>query len=275
MNYEAEISRSNPTCVIFLIDQSGSMTNGWAGDPNIRKADKLADIINRFFENIILKCTKGDKVLDRLYVGVIGYGATVGSAFGGQLAGKELIPISSIADNPIRVEERKHTVEDGAGGLVDETIKFPVFFDPAAGGATPMCQALNKAQTIVQNWVNEHPTCYTPTVFNLTDGEATDGDPEPIAEKIKVISCSDGNIILFNIHISSIKKYPIDFPDRVDGLPDEFARKLFQMSSILPDIIQNEAKKQGYNISETSRGFVYNSDISNVIKFLDIGTRTE
>jgi len=45
------------------------------------------------------------------------------------------------------------------------------------------------------------------------------------------------------------------------------------MSSILPTHIQNAAKQEGYNITETSRGFVFNADIVSVIRFLDIGTR--
>ena len=44
MSYEAEISRSNPSCFVFLIDQSGSMGDpfGGAGEHR-RKADGVAE----------------------------------------------------------------------------------------------------------------------------------------------------------------------------------------------------------------------------------------
>jgi hypothetical protein len=45
------------------------------------------------------------------------------------------------------------------------------------------------------------------------------------------------------------------------------------MSSILPEHIQNAAKSEGYQISDSSRGFAFNSDIVTVIRILDIGTR--
>ena len=32
MAYSAEISRVNPTCFLFLIDQSGSMAECWGGE---------------------------------------------------------------------------------------------------------------------------------------------------------------------------------------------------------------------------------------------------
>ena len=44
MPYQAEISRSNPTCFLFLLDQSGSMSDPFAGGAGRSKADELATI---------------------------------------------------------------------------------------------------------------------------------------------------------------------------------------------------------------------------------------
>lgn len=274
MPYQAEISRANPSCFLFLIDQSGSMSDPFGGSgPNKRKADGVSDAINKLLQNLVIKCAKSDGVRDYYYVGVIGYGASVGSAFMGSLAGKDLSPISQIANSPARIEERSKKVDDGAGGLVEQTIKFPIWFDPVANGGTPMCQALTQAKMIVQDWIAQHPSCFPPIVINITDGEATDGNPSDAANEIKSLASSDGNVLLFNVHLSSQKANPIEFPDSDSGLPDEFARLLFSMSSILPTHIQNAAKQEGYHISEASRGFVFNADIVSVIRFLDIGTR--
>ena len=58
MPYQAEISRANPSCFLFLIDQSGSMEDPFAGsDSKRRKADLLADAINRLdFEQALAAC---------------------------------------------------------------------------------------------------------------------------------------------------------------------------------------------------------------------------
>jgi len=68
-------------------------------------------------------------------VGVLGYGSSVGPAFGGALSGKELASISEIANSPVRVEERAKKVDDGAGGLVDQKVRFPIWFDATTAEA--------------------------------------------------------------------------------------------------------------------------------------------
>jgi len=58
MPYQAEISRANPTSFLFLIDQSGSMEDPWAGsDGGQSKADALATLINRLFTELVVKCS--------------------------------------------------------------------------------------------------------------------------------------------------------------------------------------------------------------------------
>ena len=55
MPYQAEISRSNPSCFLFLIDQSGSMSDPFAGgEAKRKKADLVADAINRLLQNLSL-----------------------------------------------------------------------------------------------------------------------------------------------------------------------------------------------------------------------------
>ena len=55
MAYSAEISRSNPSCFLFLIDRSGSMDDAFgAGDSTRKKADGVADAINRLLQNLVI-----------------------------------------------------------------------------------------------------------------------------------------------------------------------------------------------------------------------------
>src|SRR5437667_1941737 len=106
MPYTAEISRSNPTCFLFLIDQSGSMADVFPGEGAKKKADGVADAINKLLQTLVIRCAKEEGVRDYFHVGVIGYGSSVGPAFGGALSNQELVPVSEIANSPARVEER-------------------------------------------------------------------------------------------------------------------------------------------------------------------------
>jgi hypothetical protein len=274
MPYSAEISRANPSCFLFLIDQSGSMEDPFAGGESLRKkADSVADAINRLLQNLVIKCAKEEGIRDYFYVGVIGYGDKVGPALSGALAGKELASISEIGNQPARIEQRVKKVEDGAGGLVEQPIRFPVWFDPKAHGATPMCQALKTAHDVLARWLPQHPDSFPPIVINLSDGEATDGNPAAAALALRQLHNNDGNVLLFNIHLSAKGGHPIEFPDSEANLPDQYARQMFELSSMLTPTMRSIAQHEGYVVSETSRGFVFNADMVSVIKFLDIGTR--
>jgi hypothetical protein len=87
------------------------------------------------------------------------------------------------------------------------------------------------------------------------------------------LATSDGNVLLFNIHISTNNSNPIEYPSSDLNLPDQFAKRLFEMSSLLPPHMQDIAKQEGIPISENSRGFAFNADMVSLIRFLDIGTR--
>jgi hypothetical protein len=164
-------------------------------------------------------------------------------------------------------------VDDGVGGLVDQTIKFPIWFDPIANGGTPMCQALSCAQSILSGWLTKYPDCFPPIAINITDGESTDGDPTSAANGIKSLASSDGNVLLFNVHLSLQMATPVEFPDSEAGLPDQYAQLLFRISSPLPDYMRSIAQQEGIAVSDGTRGFIFNGDMVSVIRFLDIGTR--
>jgi hypothetical protein len=273
MPHSAEISRNNPTCFLFLIDQSLSMAGPFAGQQGKKKADGVADAINRLLQNLALKCAKLDGIRDYFHVGVIGYGNQVQSALAGPLAGQRLLPISAIANNPLRVETRTHKVDDGGGGLIDRAFKFPVWFEPVAAGKTPMCRALTLAESIVREFIGCFPECYPPLVINISDGQATDGAPEAVAESIRSLHSNDGAALLFNANLSSSPGQPIIFACQETDLASKFARLLFRMSSPLPLKLFDAARGEGYQVEPGARGFVFNADLVSVIRFLDIGTR--
>jgi hypothetical protein len=272
MGYTAEINRANPTCLLFLIDQSGSMGEPFGGESRRSKAEEVTDAINRLLKNLVIKCTKKDGIRDYFHVGVIGYGIRVASALGGTLAGRELTPISTVAVKPLRLEERVEKVRDRSGALVEKSVRFAVWCEPTAHGKTPMCEALTRAHNVVGEFVARYPHGFPPIVLNLTDGLATDGNPEPLAQNLWRLATTDGTALLFNAHLSVRAHQTVEFPDNEAMLPDDYGRRLFRMSSPLPPIFQASVRAEGMNIAPGARGFVYNAGFTTLHKFFDIGT---
>jgi len=159
MPYLAEISRENPTAILFVIDQSGSMDEKMTTGKT--KADFVADVLNKTLYTLITNCTKADGVRNYFDVGVITYGGLgVRGGLGGTLSGGVVHPITALATTPLRIEDRTRLEDDGAGGVLERRIKFPVWFDPTSLGGTPMCAGLTKAAEELVSWCDTHPNSY-------------------------------------------------------------------------------------------------------------------
>ncbi len=283
MPYSAEISRSAPTAFLFVLDQSASMQDAFGGaeqkgDAAPSKARVLADTVNRLLQNLVLRCAKEEGVRDYFHVGVIGYGERVQPLV--QPANDDvreagLIPISHLAERPKRLEERLKTGTDADGNTTERRVKFPIWFDPHAKNGTPMCQALDLAARTVRNWIDLHPDSFPPVVVNVTDGEATDGEPLRFAQQLRSFATDDGEVLLFNVHLSSSEEPAVELPSSRQDLPRdaEYAGELYQMSSLLPFSMRSAAEQEGYSVDLDTRGFVFNADPVALVRFLEIGTR--
>jgi hypothetical protein len=280
MSHEQPIDRAHPSCMLFLIDRSGSMSEPMGGGAGLRKANAVSDAINKFLANLVIKCSKGEGVRHYYDVGVIGYGSNpegvpqVRSAFAGPLDGRDLVPVEEVAAKPARMESRMVRMPDGAGGYLEANKQFAVWFDPVAGGNTPMCEAFRVATQMLQGWVAQNQDSFPPIVINITDGESTDGDPTADAQALTALSTNDGNALLFTCHISKREGASITFPDTDASLPDEHARLLFNTCSLLPEKMRQAAVSDGFQIPANARGFAFNADLVDLIRFLDVGTRT-
>ena len=272
--YTNAITRSNPSAFLFLIDQSGSMSD--IMPTGNTKAVEVAKILNRLLADLTIRCTRADGVRDYFDVGVLCYnGDGVFNGFQGDLSLSDLNPISSIERSPIRIDEIIKKVPDDAGSFYEQTVKFPVWFDPTSKGGTPMCEAITKAGEILVAWCSEpsHADSFPPTVLHISDGVSTDGDPEGFAMNLQQIQINDGSVLLFNLHLSTIENGQIQYPSSESILPDEDSKRLFRMSSLLPKQMAEYAASKGFNVNQESRGFVFNAGYVDIVEFLDIGTR--
>jgi hypothetical protein len=279
MPYTQEISRERKACFLFLLDQSFSMEEP-LGNSSRRKCDELVTAINAWLQNMAIRATGDVGIKDWMDIGVIGYRTDqesqpiIESALQAPLASKTLVSITDIGNNPLRMDSVTQQLPDeDTGEMIEMATEMPVWVDPKAEGGTPMCHALHHTYEIVEKWINDHRQSFPPIVINITDGESQDGDPVPYAEAIQSLSTDDGNVLLFNCHLSLTAADTFMFPASGEVLPDALARVLFKMSSPLPESICQRAIAEGYDLQTGARGMSYNANMVELIKFLDMGTR--
>ena len=277
MPYTAEISRTKPGCFLFMVDQSGSMKSKISGtsDPKQKAA---ADAVNRALQAIAIRCSQGEEVRDYFHIGIIGYSTdfkfspTLDYPLQGATADNLFVPISEVV-NSARIETKKVKQPDGAGGIIEADVDFPVWLEPKSHLGTPMTKALETAKSAIVRWIQDNPESFPPILINISDGEASDGDPVQTAQQIMSIQTQDGSPLLFNVHLSERSGYPVTYPSTPDNLPNDLAKGLFEMSSILPPQAVEVAQTMEILIEHGARGYVFNADMVNLVQFLEIGTR--
>ena len=289
--YIAEISRANPACFLFLLDQSYSMEDKLAGERRgPSKMDVAVDSINRIINTLCQRCSSGMDVRDYFHIGALGYtertksrepgwkglfnfeSEYVTSLLTGTTSEQPFLPISRVVE-VADVEVRQVKESDGKGEVNEVERRMPVWVKHYTALGSPMRQALRAAFVVSHFWIAQHPDSFPPIVINLSDGDASDGNPEHYAQEIQNLRTSDGNVLVFNVHLSEENSRPVLFPGSPAGLPNEYARMLFRMSSTLPESFHGVAASLELSVGQNARGFVFNADAVALAQFLDIGTR--
>lgn len=274
MTYERRVDRNNPSLILFLVDQSASMSDPMQG-AGVSKAVALADQLNSLLYELIQRCTKSLNEPPRPYfaIGVIGYrtdesgNPVVGSLL--QLTDAEgpLAWTTQLANQPLRLEERTRQV-----GTDTQRYVVPIWVDALAAGGTPVCAAMNFIGRIVRGWVDRYPDSFPPIIINLSDGESTDGDPAEWSRRLRTLGTSDGPTLFFNLDLSSTTAAPALFASAPQQGWSRFSTAMFEMSSELPAVMLSAAHAQGFNVGPGARGFGVNADFRSVVTFLNIGT---
>jgi len=276
MTNSKQWSSATPGYIIFLVDQSGSMKEPYRDGKT--KAEYTALVINRTINELVSTNAAGEKIKDRVFISLIGYGGKGGNSVDDLRSDY----LSKFADVPLRIEKIKKKVPDGAGGLVEVEEEMPIFLEPIANGLTPMGDALAFAKQLIEGWIQKKPDNPAPIIINISDGIPYNGNQSnPTEELDKTISTAnaimsfttnDGNPLIFNAHIGDGGK-KIELAEHENELGgDEMAEVLFKISSKIPDAYKAAAMKQELNIKENSRGFVSGADPETLIKFINFGS---
>ena len=280
--YTAQITRSTPTAFIFLLDHSVSMKrkiilNG----EEMEMSEAVARIVNRQINELVLRCIKSNEVRHYFDIAVIGYGDKSYSAWNGALEGRDFVSPGELRDNPykkITVKEEKRTRK---GTVIKEVEKVQWIEANHTGSWTHLHTAFDHAKRLLEKWMDDHheKDCYPPTIIHITDGEyngASKNEVQQKANELKSMFTNDGNVLLFNIHITPNEEQGLTFPKSKEELGDSrYAKDLFDLSSLLPLRYNDEiCMVKDTDSSARHSAMAVNADMSMLIKLMDIGTPT-
>lgn len=278
--YSARITRLNPTAFIFLIDRSGSMEEKITfGNSLVTKAEAVATVTNLLIRELINRCRKEDGIMDYFEIAAIGYSGTESKMLLGTKDSFVKPSVLARANVRKKVLSRELVLPDGTSVINNNEIKC--WIEPESEGNTPMKSAMEQALALASRWCRKpgNRASYPPTIFNITDGEATDGDHQTLTElasEIKSLSTDDGNVLLININISStLEGKTVLFPDSKNEIPaSRYADMLYDMSSIMPAEYNDSilAIKRGGRPPFRAMGM--NTSAADLIDMMNIGSRS-
>ena len=279
--YSARITRLNPTAFIFLIDRSGSMEEKMTfGQSMMTKAEAVAMVTNMLIRELINRCRREEGILDYFDIAAIGYSADEATML---LGGPEgFVKPSELAMRPCKKRSftRERVLPDGRAVITNDELKY--WIEPKAEGSTPMRSALEQALLLAGRWCRKpgNSASYPPTIFNITDGEASDGDYEiltGLAGQIKALHTDDGNALLININLSTgTDGETVIFPASADELPaTKHTQVLYDMSSPMPaEYTEAILQLRGDGAYAPFRGMSHNTSVPGLISMLNVGSRS-
>lgn len=281
--YTAQITRNTPTAFIFLIDQSVSMQNYTTlyGE-EMPMAEAVARIVNHQLNELVLRCVKGSETRDYYDIAIIGYGEKAYSGWKGELEGRDFVKPSELKEHPYKKITTKKETRTRKGVKVVEVEEVQWIEAEATQGWTRVHLAFEKAKGLLDEWMEKHhdKDCYPPTIINITDGEFNGATKEYVlqqANELKSMFTNDGNVILFNIHISANKAVCVTCPASKDEVSfSSLATTMYEMSSLLPMRYSDRiADLRGDGTPNNRyRAMSINADMSTLIQLMDIGTPT-
>ena len=280
--YTAQITRNTPTAFIFLIDQSVSMkrTTSLNGE-TMSLAEAVARIVNNQINELVLRCVKMGDTRHYYDIAVIGYGEKAYSGWQGELEGRDFVTPEELKNHPYtKIVTRKET-RTRKGLQIKEVEQVQWVSAHHNGSWTHVHKAFEKAKTLLDSWLAEHHEhdCYPPTIINVTDGVFNGTTRENLiqqANELKAMFTNDGNVLLWNIHITPDHLEQILLPvSKEEMKADKYSELLYDMSSLLPERYNRPISDlRGDNTNERHVAMTTNTDMSTLIQLMDIGTPT-
>lgn len=221
--YSIQATQTTPALLIYLIDVSASMEMEMEGR---RRIDVVRTALISAIKQMVFRSTKGSRIAARYRLAILAYSEEVYDLLGG---------VKSI----------------------DEVARTGALPELTPRRFTDSALAFKRAEEILRNELPQMAGCPAPIICHMTDGAHTGDDPEPIARRIMEMSVPDGHVLIENIFISDdILQEPIREVKRWRGitadatLKDDYAVKLRNMSSVLPDSYRTMMSEFSYALQD-------------------------
>ncbi|MCE9651851.1 MAG: hypothetical protein K8Q89_02155 [Nitrosarchaeum sp.] len=283
--YDQKITRQNPALIIFLIDQSSSMsdlmfTSSGSGFSMAKIAKYICD---KCLYEAFRTCNAGNEVRPYIDLAIIGYGTSIRSA----------MPKIGLDELPFSVTKLSETwIKKNDSTPSDNEFESPRYewVEEVSKGNTPMLEALTKTKKIIEKWTSSHHNSFPPIVINITDGMPTDDiallsryetgslgdittlDVFSLSKQIQKLGTNNGNVLFCNAHISSARLAQILYPLSTKNIDDPFAELMFELSSTIPNELIPLGNEIGLPIVSGSKFFIYNADVNSLLNFVSFGT---
>lgn len=276
--YTQPITRSHHAAIVIAIDRSGSMAESITSDFTSKsKAEWVCDVVNTILFELIEHARRLDGIHYYYDVAVIGYS---GRGVEPLLGNGWFTPITQLAELEPKISIREVKRSTPSGELTSLRVQHKEWIEPAAEGTTPMYEALCEIYHNVKEWCEEpsHLESFPPIIFNITDGEASDCNPDSlidVSESIRSLSTSDGGALLLNCHIASCNDSEgVIFPSTKRELGEnKYAQMLYHASSVMPKIFAPFISQlKGCKEHSKFVGMSFNSSIHELLSMLNIGS---
>ena len=275
MAYTAEMSRANPTCFLLLVDQSGSMAERFGGESGKSKAEGVAEAVNRLLQTLVARCAKGEHILDRYYVGVIGYGGEVRLGFSiDALAGEVLQPISRIGAYPLRIEDRHARCRRRRGRLARTADQVPRLVRAKGAGQDAHVCGAPGGQRCARRLPRPIPRVFS---ADRHQRQRRRGD----RRRLRARGAGDLEIGVRGRQRPAVQHPCLRQGRKAGPVPQQRSRSAGRLRPAVVQHVQSvclprcSARPASWKprLAEGARGFAFNADLASVIMFLDIGTR--
>ena len=207
--YTQPATRLTPALVIYLVDASSSMNDPCG--PTTKMALVNA-ALKEAVKGMILRSMRDIKVQPRYHLAMFAYSNKVINVFNG------IQPLPEV----MRV-----------GGPPELS---------AGDDATDTATAFVAVEQFLQRHLHSYQHCPAPLICHLTDALLTTHDPTPAVQRIRAMHVDDGPVLVENILMAEqILRKPVKNwyawhgVRKATELKDEFAQRLFMLSSPLPE----------------------------------------
>lgn len=262
-----------PKRIVLLLDESAAMQAvvhdrvADGGTATKTNAERIAAAVNGLLRRL------GDG--DTCEIALVGYGSDkeghhdVGCRWRGELAGREFV-LSRELGAAAKIEKRVRKLSRPDGSVTDETLDFPVWYEPKKCALAPQAAGLKFVADLLARR-NADGAAGRTIVIHVFGGESSDGSPQIIADELGRMDCGGDKPFIVQCHVASAaSQITSAFPVQQALLPAGLARDLFSRASPVPEPLRTAAAQAQIVIQPGARAALHNAKLVEVVRCLEL-----